>query len=92
MVAAASASSLVLPAAVAAAAYSSLSVPFLSFPPGVPLLSQHTALPFPDLPDLFSFLLGGIRDSDPDPEVVSSAAAEAVNYRAEETAVVPRAG
>lgn len=90
MVAAASASSLVLPAAVAAAAYSSLSVPFLSFPPGVPLLSQHRSS-VPGSSGLF-FLLGGIRDSDPDPEVVSSAAAEAVNYRAEETAVVPRAG
>lgn len=90
MVAAASASSLVLPAAVVAAAYSSLSVPFLSFPPGVPLLSQHCS----SVPGSsgFFFLLDGIRDSDPDPEVVSSAAAEAVNYRAEETAVVPRAG
>lgn len=91
MVAAASASSLVLPAAVAAAAYSSLSVPFLSFPPGVPLLSQHRSS-VPGSSGFFSFLLGGIQDSDPDPEVVSSAAAEAVNYRAEETAVVPRAG
>lgn len=90
MVAAASASSLVLPAAVAAAAYSSLSVSFLSFPPGVPLLSQHCALPFPDLPDFFPSRWNPGFGSGP--EVVSSAAAEAVNYRAEETAVVPRAG
>lgn len=83
MVAAASASSLVLPAA---AAYSSLSCAVFSL---VPLLSQHTRH------FRFYYFFGAVFRWNPDSgsgAVVVPSAAEAVNYRAEETAVVPRAG
>lgn len=54
----------------------------------VPLLSQHT------LATSVSAFLRGVFFSrwNPDSGVVVPSAAAAVNYRAEETAVVPRAG